>query len=479
MVRVFRYKAYPTPAQVRTLRLMQRSYDQLWNMLVNAHHFWALERGMQVNGGVLQDWTYAFRLGTKDAVNCVDDLKKKKGQTRRRATAKAPPAYNHPNEHGVWHACHRSFDQARQAMWEMRKKNKGQLQDAPNRLQFEPRHRDGSTPVSLSNVLPYTWSIDPSDKGNSKTAYLNTHGRVGRLRIRYYRDLLGDIADWRIKETRRGEWWVYVTCKNVPQALTASPSPDLVGLDWGVTTFITESTGRTHQLEHLSTPKQKRAAERLADVDRQLSRLRELAKKKRTPFASRKYRRLRDIKARLSSQLMRAREHDHYVVANDLCRRYGIIGVEKLDVKEMTDSSKRQGKTRKRKAKSTKNLLHTAPSMFQQRLKSVAAREGCQVVEVLAKGTTRTCNACGHEGQKLDTSVRQFECEACGYTEERDLHAALNVRDRTLSILAEGEASPFAIVRRQKTRQTLKRKKVPSDAVAFVLENGSQEIVNV
>lgn len=41
--------------------------------------------------------------------------------------------------------------------------------------------------------------------------------------------------------------------------------------------------------------------------------------------------------------------------------------------------------------------------------------------------STRRCSDCAHVGPKLDESVRWFQCEACGYTADRDLNAARNL----------------------------------------------------
>ena len=43
--------------------------------------------------------------------------------------------------------------------------------------------------------------------------------------------------------------------------------------------------------------------------------------------------------------------------------------------------------------------------------------------------SSKTCNSCGHIKKDLRLKDRTYKCEECGYIEDRDLNAALNLRD--------------------------------------------------
>ena len=43
--------------------------------------------------------------------------------------------------------------------------------------------------------------------------------------------------------------------------------------------------------------------------------------------------------------------------------------------------------------------------------------------------SSKTCNSCGHIKKDLKLKDRTYKCEECGYIEDRDLNAALNLRD--------------------------------------------------
>ncbi|MFF3322199.1 zinc ribbon domain-containing protein [Streptomyces sp. NPDC002889] len=43
--------------------------------------------------------------------------------------------------------------------------------------------------------------------------------------------------------------------------------------------------------------------------------------------------------------------------------------------------------------------------------------------------STRRCSACHVKGPRLDVSVRGWACRECGVVHDRDVNAAVNVRD--------------------------------------------------
>ena len=47
--------------------------------------------------------------------------------------------------------------------------------------------------------------------------------------------------------------------------------------------------------------------------------------------------------------------------------------------------------------------------------------------------SSKTCSGCGHKKNKLKLSERIFECEGCGYQIDRDLNAAINLKNKAAS----------------------------------------------
>ena len=59
-----------------------------------------------------------------------------------------------------------------------------------------------------------------------------------------------------------------------------------------------------------------------------------------------------------------------------------------------------------------------------------AEMAGVHVISVDPRNTSRTCNKCGHCDKANRKSQSEFVCQSCGHSENADLNAAKNIRDR-------------------------------------------------
>jgi len=66
-----------------------------------------------------------------------------------------------------------------------------------------------------------------------------------------------------------------------------------------------------------------------------------------------------------------------------------------------------------------------------------------RLVRVNPRGTTRTCNKCGHLNDKLPLSQRAFLCAACGHTDDRDVNAAKNILGRGMALRVTAEVQEW------------------------------------
>lgn len=60
-----------------------------------------------------------------------------------------------------------------------------------------------------------------------------------------------------------------------------------------------------------------------------------------------------------------------------------------------------------------------------------------KVVEVDPRNTSRRCNECGHTERGNRSTQELFSCKGCGFTENADLNASRNIRDKYLMFLEE------------------------------------------
>jgi putative transposase len=84
-------------------------------------------------------------------------------------------------------------------------------------------------------------------------------------------------------------------------------------------------------------------------------------------------------------------------------------------------------------------------------------RRGGRVVVVNPSGTSQKCSRCGvQRKEKLDLSVRMFECKSCGSVLDRDINAARNILKLGLD-QAHAETEPLLVQRRISKFQSRKQ----------------------
>ena len=141
--------------------------------------------------------------------------------------------------------------------------------------------------------------------------------------------------------------------------------------------------------------------------------------------------------AKMHWRVDNARREHHYQTAARIVRKFDVIGVEKLNLIGLSRSALR------------KSFADAGVGAFLLRLKSTAEMAGKRVVEVPAAGTTIDCSACGARVPK-ELKDRMHVCK-CGLAIDRDLNAAINIRDRAVSLPVEPAVEKVK-VRRYKPR---------------------------
>ncbi len=75
-----------------------------------------------------------------------------------------------------------------------------------------------------------------------------------------------------------------------------------------------------------------------------------------------------------------------------------------------------------------RSILDQTWGDFNEMLSYKAESAGGFVCKVSPKFTSQTCSNCGRKPkERIELSVRMYECLACGYKEDRDVNAAINV----------------------------------------------------
>jgi len=231
---------------------------------------------------------------------------------------------------------------------------------------------------------------------------------IGHIKMVYHRPLKGKIKTLTIRRSLTGKWYACFSCEVEPERLPELASQ--VGIDVGLTTFATLSTG-----EEIANPRFFRKEEQaLAKVQRKHSKL-----EKGTP----QRRKHRKVVARVHERIAWRRDNFTHQESRQIVDRFGVICVEDLQVNRMTHNHCL-----------AKSIADASWSAFFAHLSGKAEEAGRQLVKVNPAYTSQTCSRCGHR-QKMPLDVRVFDCPCCHVHLDRDLNAAFNIRGLGLQAL--------------------------------------------
>jgi len=208
-----------------------------------------------------------------------------------------------------------------------------------------------------------------------------------------------------------GRWFVSMLCEDA--SVKPLPVTDTaVGIDAGITSLVTLSSG-----EKVTNPKfERKDRVRLAKAQRELSR------KAKGDGANRAKarRKVARIHARIAD---RRRDHLHKLTTR-LVRENQTIVIEDLTVRTMV-----------RNHTLARAISDASWTMMRGMLEYKAAWYGRDLVAVDRWfPSSKLCSACGTVAGKMPLNVRNWTCEGCGTTHDRDVNAAINLKAAGLAV---------------------------------------------
>ena len=147
--------------------------------------------------------------------------------------------------------------------------------------------------------------------------------------------------------------------------------------------------------------------------------------------------------ARLYERISNIRRDGLHKLTSALTRRFHVIGIEDLNVRGMLQNRK---------------LARAIADMgfyeFRRQLEYKSTRRGSRVV--LADRwypSSKTCSQCGYVHDVLTLAQRSWICLGCGAEHDRDVNAAINLKNMAVSSIATacgGEGAGLAYKRQAK-----------------------------
>ncbi|MFG2940074.1 RNA-guided endonuclease InsQ/TnpB family protein [Streptomyces sp. NPDC048282] len=393
MIRAYKFLLRPTARQTAALVEMLRDHCSLYN-------------------GALQERRDAYRHTSKTSIKYGDQS----------AQLKEIRAFD-PERQGRWsfssqQATLRRLDKAFQAFF--RRVKVGQTPGYPrfkgighfDTVTF-PKDGDGCR-----------WDSTPHERQTR----VRLQG-VGHIRVHQHRAVRGRVKTISIKR-EDNRWYVLLSCDDVP----AEPLPAtgaMVGIDMGVTHFLTTSDG-----EHVANPRfLEAAADELAEAQRHLATF-----PKRTRQRTKRHRAAARKVAKLHGRIRRQRNDFHHKTARALVTDHDVIAHERLNAAGMTKSPAPKPRPEQpgdflpngaaAKAGLNRSILDAGWAQFLGTLANKAESAGRLVVPVDARNTSRTCPECGHVAKENRVTQARFQCTACTFAANADHVGATNVLNR-------------------------------------------------
>jgi len=235
------------------------------------------------------------------------------------------------------------------------------------------------------------------------------------LDIRWSRPLPGGAEPSTVTVSRdaAGRWFVSLLCECPIGPLP--PSGTTVGIDAGLTSLVTLSTG-----EKITNPRhERRDRARLALAQRRLSR-----KTKGSENRARARVKVARVHARITD---RRRDYLHKL-STRLVRDNQAVVIEDLNVAGML-----------RNHSLARAISGAAWSDLRGMLEYKCGWYGRDLI-VAGRWfpSSKTCSDCGHQIGALPLRIREWVCPRCGVLHDRDINAARNIRAAGLAVLACG-----------------------------------------
>jgi putative transposase len=250
--------------------------------------------------------------------------------------------------------------------------------------------------------------------------------RLKWVGIDLHREFKGDVKTITVSRTTTNKYFVSILVDNkqeLPKKLPITET-SAVGIDLGIKDFAVASDGEKFENKDFlkSTMQKLRVAQR------------SLARKKK---GSNHYKEQKLVVALLHEKVRNQRQDYLHKISKSLVENYDTICLEDLSVSSMVKNH---------------NLARAISDMgwseFRSMLEYKSEWQG-KNISVIGRfePSSKMCNCCGKINKELTLAVRTWVCSGCNTTHDRDVNAAINIKNfglRNQSSVSQREAMACA-----------------------------------
>lgn len=223
---------------------------------------------------------------------------------------------------------------------------------------------------------------------------------------------------------KAGRWSISLLHEVMP--LAAEVETAAVGVDRGIAQTLTLSNGEVHQAPAVGRLTRRRKRAQRVAARRMKGSVRQAAARMRA--------------ATLYARSGRVRADWCHRTSADLARRFGLVAIEDLKIKNMTASAKgtreAPGRNVSRKAGLNRSILEQSWGRFAAMLEYKLAERGGVLISVPPAYTSQTCASCGVVDARSRESQAVFRCVHCDHTDNADVNAAKEILRRSTAWLS-------------------------------------------
>ncbi|MGJ5672719.1 MAG: RNA-guided endonuclease InsQ/TnpB family protein [Nostochopsis sp.] len=236
---------------------------------------------------------------------------------------------------------------------------------------------------------------------------------IGTLKLKGTYDLnYYDIKQIkRVRLVRRADGYYAQFAVDVDARVETQPTNQVVGIDLGLKYFIADNKGNVEQ----SPQFYRKSEKQLNRANRKKSKKFSKDKKKSKQRQSNNYHKAKIRYARKHLKVSRQRKEYCKRVAYSVIQSNDLVAYEDLNVKGLV-----------RNRHLAKSISDAGWSTFRSWLEYFGHKYGKVTVAVPPHNTSQNCSNCGLKVKK-SLSTRTHVCPHCGYIEDRDVNAAINI----------------------------------------------------
>ncbi|MEA5575171.1 transposase [Anabaena sp. UHCC 0451] len=270
-----------------------------------------------------------------------------------------------------------------------------------------------------------------------KTITFSDNKGIGTLKLKGTYDLnYYDIKQIkRVRLVRRADGYYAQFAIDLNIRVETQPTHQVVGLDLGLNYFIADSKGNVEECPKFYRKSEKQLNRANRKKSKKFSRERKKAKQRQ----SNNYHKARNRYARKHLRVSRQRKEYCKRLAYSVIQSNDLVAYEDLNVKDMIKNRHL-----------AKSISDTGWSTFRQWLEYFGHKYGKVTIAVPPHNTSQNCSNCGQKVQK-SLSTRTHVCHHCGFVEDRDVNASINILQLGLSTVghtgtyATGDLPSWAI----------------------------------